>query len=91
MYQYQQAVKTQGSVDALLRKMTNLTSNHFSQPGIDGQQAKILADYIKLLGKIKLERETPVWLRERENTQNKEEPDMGKTTIARLLSHSLDL
>lgn len=50
IYQYQHAVKTQGNnIDALLRKLLNLTGNHFNQPGVDQHQAKILAAYIKLL------------------------------------------
>ncbi|XP_026729642.1 vacuolar protein sorting-associated protein 16B [Trichoplusia ni] len=49
MYQFQHAVKTQGSLDALLRKLTNLLANHFEQPGVDQHQAKMIADYIKLL------------------------------------------
>ncbi|CAB3258468.1 unnamed protein product [Arctia plantaginis] len=50
MYQYQHTVKTQGNnIDALLRKLMNLMANHFDQPGVDQHQAKMLADYIKLL------------------------------------------
>ncbi|CAH0597649.1 unnamed protein product [Chrysodeixis includens] len=49
MYQFQHAVKTQGSLDALLRKLSNLFANHFQQPGVDQHQAKMIADYIKLL------------------------------------------
>ncbi|KAJ8709798.1 hypothetical protein PYW08_009802 [Mythimna loreyi] len=50
MYQYQHAVKTQGNnTDALFRKLSNLLANHFNQPGVDQHQAKMIADYIKLL------------------------------------------
>ncbi|CAH0721259.1 unnamed protein product, partial [Brenthis ino] len=50
MYQFQYIVKTQGnSVDGLLKKLNNLMSNHFNQPGIDSHQTKMLSDYIKLL------------------------------------------
>lgn len=50
MYQYQHTVKTQGNnVDVLLRKLSNLLANHFNQPGVDQHQAKMIADYIKLL------------------------------------------
>lgn len=51
MYQFRHIVKTQGnSVDGLLRKLNNLLSNHFNQPGVDAHQAKMVADYVKLLG-----------------------------------------
>ncbi|KAF9800153.1 hypothetical protein SFRURICE_016578 [Spodoptera frugiperda] len=51
MYQYQHTVKTQGNnVDVLLRKLGNLLANHFNQPGVDQHQAKMIADYVKLLG-----------------------------------------
>ncbi|CAK1540966.1 unnamed protein product [Leptosia nina] len=50
MYQYQHIVKTQGnSVDGLQRKLNNLLSNNFNQPGIDSHSTKMLSDYIKLL------------------------------------------
>lgn len=50
MYQYQHTVKTQGNnVDVLLRKLGNLLANHFNQPGVDQHQAKMIADYVKLL------------------------------------------
>ncbi|XP_034837238.1 spermatogenesis-defective protein 39 homolog [Maniola hyperantus] len=50
MYQFQHIIKTQGnSVDALLRKLNNLLANYFNQPGVDAHQAKMVADYVKLL------------------------------------------
>ncbi|XP_048486631.1 spermatogenesis-defective protein 39 homolog [Plutella xylostella] len=50
MYQYQHHVRAQGNnVDGLLRKLNNLLSNHFNQPGIDVNQAKIVTNYIKFL------------------------------------------
>ncbi|KAI8423023.1 hypothetical protein MSG28_014111 [Choristoneura fumiferana] len=50
MYQFQQQMRAQGgSVDGSLRKVTNLVANHFNQPGTDAHQAKMLADYVKLL------------------------------------------
>ncbi|XP_047526134.1 vacuolar protein sorting-associated protein 16B [Pieris napi] len=50
VYQFQHIVKTQGnSVDGLLRKLNNILSNHFNQPGIDTHSTKMLTDYIKLL------------------------------------------
>ncbi|KAG6465775.1 hypothetical protein O3G_MSEX015382 [Manduca sexta] len=48
--QFQHIVKTQGNnVEGLLNKMPNLLANHFNQPGVDAHQAKMVADYIKLL------------------------------------------
>ncbi|XP_046973197.1 vacuolar protein sorting-associated protein 16B [Vanessa cardui] len=50
IYQFQHIVKTQGnSVEGLLRKINNLLSNHFNQPGIDTHQTKMVTDYVKLL------------------------------------------
>ncbi|CAG9569144.1 unnamed protein product [Danaus chrysippus] len=50
VFQFQHIVKTQGnSIDGLLRKVNNLLSNHFNQPGMDAHQNKMVADYIKLL------------------------------------------
>ncbi|XP_026323042.1 spermatogenesis-defective protein 39 homolog [Hyposmocoma kahamanoa] len=50
MYQFQHHVKTQGNnVDGLLRKMSNLLSNHFDQPGVDAYHCKMVAEYVKLL------------------------------------------
>ncbi|XP_023938585.2 spermatogenesis-defective protein 39 homolog isoform X3 [Bicyclus anynana] len=50
MYQFQHIIKTQGNgVDGLLRKLNNLLSNHFNQPGVDAHQAKMVTDYVKLL------------------------------------------
>ncbi|XP_061723418.1 vacuolar protein sorting-associated protein 16B [Cydia pomonella] len=49
MHQFQQHMRTGGSVDGLLRKVTNLVANHFNQPGIDAHQVKMLADFVKLL------------------------------------------
>ncbi|CAG9794717.1 unnamed protein product [Diatraea saccharalis] len=50
MYQFQHCVKSQGSnVDGLLRKLNNLMANYLNQPGGDTHQAKMVADYVKLL------------------------------------------
>ncbi|XP_072934050.1 spermatogenesis-defective protein 39 homolog [Epargyreus clarus] len=50
MYQYQHLVKSQaGNTDVLLKKLNNLLANHFNQPGVDTHQAKMVADYVKLL------------------------------------------
>ncbi|XP_026754214.2 spermatogenesis-defective protein 39 homolog [Galleria mellonella] len=50
IYQYQHHVKTQGNnVDGLIKKLANLLANHFSQPAVDAQQSKLVADYVKLL------------------------------------------
>ncbi|XP_050357639.1 vacuolar protein sorting-associated protein 16B [Nymphalis io] len=50
VYQFQHIVKTQGnSVEGLLRKLNNLLSNHFNQPGVDAHQTKMVTDYVKLL------------------------------------------
>ncbi|XP_045539987.1 spermatogenesis-defective protein 39 homolog [Papilio machaon] len=50
IYQFQHSVKNQGdNVDGLLRKTNNLLANHFNQPGVDAHQAKMVADYVKLL------------------------------------------
>ncbi|XP_041985197.1 vacuolar protein sorting-associated protein 16B [Aricia agestis] len=50
VYQLQHLVRTQGTnVEVLLRKVTNLASNHFNQPGVDAHQLKMVNDYVKLL------------------------------------------
>ncbi|XP_047539536.1 vacuolar protein sorting-associated protein 16B isoform X1 [Vanessa atalanta] len=50
VYQFQHIVNTQGnSVEGLLRKLNNLLSNHFNQPGVDTHQTKMVTDYVKLL------------------------------------------
>ncbi|KAJ0170730.1 hypothetical protein K1T71_013502 [Dendrolimus kikuchii] len=50
VHQFQHIVKSQGNnVDGLFKKLSNLLSNHFTQPGVDAHQAKMLADYIKLV------------------------------------------
>ncbi|XP_045506567.1 vacuolar protein sorting-associated protein 16B isoform X1 [Colias croceus] len=50
MYQFEHIVKTQGNnIESLLRKLNNVLSNHFNQPGVDAHCNKMLVDYIKLL------------------------------------------
>ncbi|XP_013188092.2 spermatogenesis-defective protein 39 homolog [Amyelois transitella] len=50
IYQFQHHVKTQGhNVDGLMGKLANMLANHFTQPGIDAHQSKMVADYVKLL------------------------------------------
>ncbi|XP_063834740.1 vacuolar protein sorting-associated protein 16B [Ostrinia nubilalis] len=50
MYQFHHCIKSQGNnVDSLLRKLANLLANHLNQPGADSHQAKMVADYVKLL------------------------------------------
>lgn len=50
MYQFQHVMKSQANnMDGLVRKLINLLSNHFAQPGVDAHQAKLLTDYIKLV------------------------------------------
>ncbi|CAH2059190.1 unnamed protein product, partial [Iphiclides podalirius] len=48
--QFQQVVKSQGNnLEGLLRKLSNLLANHFNQAGVDAHQARMVADYVKLL------------------------------------------
>ncbi|XP_053619751.1 spermatogenesis-defective protein 39 homolog [Plodia interpunctella] len=50
IYQFYHHIKTQGNnVDGMLRKLANLLANHFTQPGVDVHQSKMVADYVKLL------------------------------------------
>ncbi|XP_038219663.1 uncharacterized protein LOC119837941 [Zerene cesonia] len=50
IHQFEHTVKSQGnSIESLLRKLNNILSNHFNQPGVDAHANKMLVDYIKLL------------------------------------------
>nr|XP_049705196.1 vacuolar protein sorting-associated protein 16B [Helicoverpa armigera] len=73
MYQFQHAVKTQGNnIDVLFRKLSNLLANHFNQPGVDQHQAKMVADYIKLL----------------EWQKHINKPDLKYTSVIQWLAHN---
>lgn len=52
MKHYQMIMESSGgSLDGLLSKLKNLSSNHFSQQAVEPIQLKVLTDYINLLGK----------------------------------------